>query len=311
MNTLRLHDLEAAARLLKDGQLVAFPTETVYGLGADATSDAAVAAIYAAKERPGFNPLIVHGRDREMLSAFVEFAPLAEKLTEALWPGSLTIVLKRKANCPISLLVSAGLDTIAVRVPNHALAQSLLAATDLPIAAPSANRSSEVSPTTAGHVLASLNGRIAAVLDGGACTVGIESTVVDLSTDTPTLLRPGGEAVETIESIIGPLARPFKDPEAPKSPGMLARHYAPGCPVRLNASDKREGEAYLAFGPTSVDFTLNLSERSDTVEAASNLFAMLRALDRPEFTGIAVAPIPGHKLGLAINDRLKRAATQE
>jgi len=311
MNTERLTDLEAAASLLREGELVAFPTETVYGLGANATSDDAVAAIFAAKQRPDFNPLIVHGRDREMLSAFVEFTPLANKLADTFWPGSLTLVLKRKADCPISLLVSAGLDTIAVRVPNHSLAQSLLSAANLPIAAPSANSSGEVSPTTADHVVTSLSGRIAAVLDGGSCTVGIESTVVDLSTEKPTLLRPGGVAVEALEAVCGPLARPQKDPEAPRSPGMLARHYAPGRPVRLNAVDKRAGEAHLAFGASDVDFTLNLSPTGDTVEAAANLFAMLRALDRPEFSGIAIAPIPNDGLGLAINDRLKRAATPE
>jgi len=300
-----------AAKLICDGALVAFPTETVYGLGGNATDDQAVAKIYEAKNRPDFNPLIVHGADKAMLEAFVEFTPMAEKLAEAFWPGALTLVLKRKADAPLSLLVSAGLDTVAVRVPDHPLAQSLIAEAGCPIAAPSANLSGTISPTRAEHVLESLNGRIAAVLDGGACSLGIESTVVDCSTNTPTLLRPGGLESEKIESVSGPLAHPEKDPEAPRSPGMLARHYAPNRPVGLNRTSFEKHEVILGFGPSAPDSALNLSESGNLVEAAANLFAMLHQLDQGDAKAIAVMPIPETGLGIAINDRLKRAATPE
>ncbi|MCW9033640.1 MAG: L-threonylcarbamoyladenylate synthase [Rhodospirillales bacterium] len=315
METLRLTDnaqsIKKASALINQEALVAFPTETVYGLGADARSDEAVAKIFEAKSRPQFNPLIVHGQSKEFLSNFVEFTPLANKLAQAFWPGSLTLVLKRKVDCPISLLVSAGLDSIAVRVPDHPLAQNLLRQSQCPIAAPSANRSGEVSPTSAEHVLGSLESRIAAVLDGGSCRVGIESTVVDLSSDKVTLLRPGGVAAEDIEAVIGPLARPSEDPTAPKSPGMLARHYAPNRPVCLNSSNFKEGDGILGFGPKAPKECLNLSPKGDLVEAAANLFAMMRQLDKPKFDRIAVMPIPNHGLGEAINDRLKRAATPQ
>jgi len=315
MDTRRLDASEEgiaeAARLIAAGELAAFPTETVYGLGGDATNDQAVAKIYAAKNRPDFNPLIVHGSGKAMLEAFVTFTSLAEKLAAAFWPGALTLVLKRKPDAPLSLLVSAGLDTVAVRVPDHPLAQALIEKAGRPIAAPSANLSTTISPTSADHVLDSLKGRIAAVLDGGPCAVGIESTVVDLTGERPTLLRPGGLEAERIEEITGPLARPEKDPQAPRSPGMMARHYAPNKPVGLNKTSFLDQEAILGFGPTAPERALNLSPSGDLIEAAANLFAMLRQLDQGNWKAIAVMPIPETGLGLAINDRLKRAATPQ
>ncbi len=295
--------------MIRQGRLVAFSTETVYGLGADATNDDAIAGIYEAKGRPRFNPLIIHFADVEAVASAVNFDDRAAKLARAFWPGALTLVLKRNADCPISLLASAGLDTLAVRVPNHPLAHALIAAANTPIAAPSANRSGEISPTKAGHVLESLGDRVDAVLDGGACAVGLESTVVDVSTDTPTLLRPGGIAREDLEAVIGPLALSDGRDGALRSPGMLSRHYAPSIPIRLNAEEAEPGEALLAFGLDAHDAQANLSPTGDLKEAAANLFAMLRQLDQPEFEGIAVARIPDTGLGVAINDRLKRAAT--
>ncbi len=300
--------LSEAARLLGEGKLVAFPTETVYGLGADATNDQAVAAIFAAKDRPAFNPLIVHIPDLAAAEALVEFDTRASTLAARLWPGPLTLVLKRRRDCPVSLLASAGLETLAVRIPAHELAHTLLETVGCPIAAPSANRSEEVSPTRATHVLQSLGGRIDAVLDGGPCQVGLESTVLDLSGPMATLLRPGGVPAEDIEAVTGPLAEAGKD-APPKSPGLLSRHYAPRTPLRMNARTPAEGEALLAFGPdTSADTTRNLSPDGDLTEAAANLFAVLRELDEGGFTGIAVRPIPEDGLGRAINDRLRRAA---
>jgi len=299
--------IERAAALLRQGRLVAFPTETVYGLGADATNDEAVAAIYAAKNRPDFNPLIVHFTDIEAAADAVVFDDRAKRIAEAFWPGALTLVLPRKSGCRVSLLTSAGLDTLAVRVPSQPVAQALFKATARPVAAPSANRSFSVSPTTAQHVTQDLAGRINMILDGGPCPVGLESTVLDLSTPLPTLLRPGGIPTEDIEAVTGPLAAAGKG--APKSPGMLSRHYAPNRPVRLNATAPRDGEAFLAFGPSTGPATMNLSENGNLGEAAASFFAMMRALDSDEFNGIAVAPIPEEGLGRAINDRLRRAAT--
>lgn len=298
--------IEEAAQVLKRGGLVAFPTETVYGLGADATNDRAIAAIFAAKGRPHFNPLIVHFRDVEAAAATVVFDHRARALADAFWPGPLTLVLPRHAACPISLLASAGLETLAVRVPSQPVARRFLAAAGCPVAAPSANRSSSISPTTAHHVAADLDGRIDVILDGGPCPVGLESTVVDLSTERPALLRPGGLAVEAIEAVIGPLAAPGAG--VLKSPGMLSRHYAPDRPMRLNAASAAPGEALLGFGPTAIGATRNLSPGGDLKEAAANLFAMMRELDRDGFSAIAVSPIPLTGLGLAINDRLQRAA---
>ena len=303
-----------AAALLRDGALVAFGTETVYGLGADATNAGAVAGIFAAKGRPRFNPLICHYPDTA--AAFAQVVPneAARILAGAFWPGPLTLVLPRAPECPVALLTGAGLDTLAVRGPAHPVALDLLRATGRPVAAPSANRSGQVSPTTAQHVLDGLGGRIAAVLDSGPCPVGVESTVLDLSGDQPRLLRPGGVPAEAIEALVGRVVRGAPIGEGPRSPGMLASHYAPALPVRLNAADAAKDEALLAFGPvppgTRLAFTL--SEAGDLTEAAARLFAGLRWLDaeaqRLGFRRIAAMPVPGHGLGAAINDRLQRAA---
>lgn len=299
--------LTEAGAMLRDGRLVAFPTETVYGLGGDATNDRAVAAIFEAKGRPSFNPLIVHVADAFEAEALVAVNPRARAMMARFWPGPLTLVLPRAKDSPVSLLASAGLDTIAVRLPDHAVARALIKVAGRPIAAPSANRSGAISPTLAGHVAESLGTRIGLIVDGGPCRVGVESTVLDLSGERPALLRPGGVAAEDLEAALGaPLVRPTDHPDAPKSPGMLASHYAPGLPVRLNVTAARPDEAMLALG--GIPGTLNLSPSGDLEEAAANLFAMLRALDRPGYTAIAVAPIPEHGLGLAINDRLRRAA---
>ncbi|MBF0305556.1 MAG: threonylcarbamoyl-AMP synthase [Alphaproteobacteria bacterium] len=293
-------------RLIAEGRLVAFPTETVYGLGADALSDKAVAAIFAAKRRPSFNPLIVHVADIEAASALAVVDRRAREVASRFWPGPLTLVLPRRAESPVSKLAGAGLDTVALRSPAHPVAQALLAAAGRPVAAPSANRSGEVSPTLAAHVAASLGGDVALILDGGPCRVGVESTVLDLSGPRPAILRPGGVTREALEAVLGPVAV-TGDPMVISSPGQLESHYAPGLPVRLNALERRPGEAFLGFGATP-DADLDLSPSGDPVEAAANLFAMLRALDRPGFRGIAVAPIPERGLGVAINDRLRRAA---
>jgi L-threonylcarbamoyladenylate synthase len=305
-------NIAAAADTLRAGGLVAFPTETVYGLGADATNGDAIASVFAAKDRPTFNPLIVHVLDADAARDIVIFNAVADQLAEAFWPGALTLVLPRRDD-RVSLLVSAGLDTLAVRAPNHPVAQALLAEAALPIAAPSANLSGRISPTAAGHVVFSLPGTQdagpAMILDGGPCRVGVESTVVDLSGDAPTLLRPGGVAAEDIEALIGPLARPSaSDITVKKSPGMMDRHYAPDLALRLNATEARGGEALLAFGPNAPDEAMNLSPTGDLEEAAANLFAMIRSLDGPPFTGIAVMAVPDVGLGRAINDRLARAA---
>lgn len=304
--------LHHAAARLRGGELVAFPTETVYGLGGDATSDESVAAIFAVKGRPRFNPLIVHLSRADQAERLAQIDSRAALLMQRFWPGPLSLVLRRAPRCPISLLASAGLDTLALRVPAHPLALELLRAVGRPIAAPSANRSGRVSPTTADHVLSELDGRIAAVLDGGPCRIGLESTVVDLTGKTPLLLRPGGIATEELETLLGPLAAPRPE-DAPRAPGMLASHYAPSLPLRLNATHVDAAEALLAFGPDALSGAADirwLSKDGDVEEAAANLFAMLRALDRADFTAIAVMPIPERGLGRAINDRLRRAATR-
>ncbi|SEH38326.1 L-threonylcarbamoyladenylate synthase [Magnetospirillum fulvum] len=302
--------LAEAADLLAQGGLVAFPTETVYGLGGDATRESAVAAIFAAKGRPSFNPLISHVASAEAAAALVEFGPLAQALAARFWPGPLTLVLRRRSDSPISLLATAGLDSIAVRVPDHPVALALIRAFGRPLAAPSANRSGAVSPTTAAHVAQSLGDKVGMILDGGPCRVGVESTVLDLTGAVPVLLRPGGIGLDALEAVLGlrPLCpRPdHASSSTPRAPGMLSSHYAPALPVRLEAAEAAPGEALLGFGPGAA--TLNLSPGGDPTEAAANLFAMLRALDRPDFTGIAVRPIPDAGLGLAINDRLRRAA---
>jgi L-threonylcarbamoyladenylate synthase len=306
--------IEAAARLIREGELVAFPTETVYGLGGDATNEGAVAKIFEAKGRPQFNPLISHVLDAAEAKKLVRWSALADKLVERFWPGPLTLVLPRAKDSPISLLATAGLDSVAVRSPAHFMARDLIRAAGRPIAAPSANRSGAVSPTRAEHVAESLGGAVRMILDGGPCTVGLESTVLDLSTSTPTLLRPGGATREAIEAVIGPVAMSGAVPTgdaARKSPGQLESHYAPARPVRLNAKAGAPDEALLAFGPDppgGARQTLNLSPTGDLAEAAANLFAHLRALDRPENKRIAIMAVPDKGLGLAINDRLRRAA---
>jgi L-threonylcarbamoyladenylate synthase len=306
-----------AASILRAGGLVAFGTETVYGLGGDATNARAVAAIFAAKERPRFNPLICHYPDAEAAFRGVVADRRAVTLAHALWPGPLTLVLPRRPDCPVALLTAAGLDTLAVRVPAHATALRLLRDVGCPVAAPSANRSGQVSPTTARHVLEELDGRIDAVLDSGPCAVGVESTVLDLSGPTACLLRPGGAPVEAIEALIGPVTRGLP-PAAPgaglRSPGLLASHYAPSLPVRLDADSVTAEEALLAFGPAlaGAGAVFPLSPSRDLAEAASRLFEGLRRLDAQGralgLRRIAVMTLPETGLGLAINDRLRRAA---
>jgi L-threonylcarbamoyladenylate synthase len=306
-----------AARTLAAGGLVAFPTETVYGLGADATDGTAIARLYAAKGRPSFNPLIAHVASIEAAHALASFDRDAVRLAAAFWPGPLTLVLPKAAGCPVSELATAGLDSIAVRMPDHQVAREILRALGRPVVAPSANRSGHVSPTTAAHVLADMRGRIDLILDGGPAPVGVESTII-ACLDRPTLLRPGGLPRAEIEATLGhPLADAppgAVDPEAPLAPGLLASHYAPKARLRLNAADVRPGEALLAFGPELVPGSdaavrmLNLSKTADVVEAAANLFSHLRALDALGPAAIAVMPVPHDDLGEAINDRLARAA---
>ena len=298
--------IRAAVSLLRDGGLVALPTETVYGLAADATSGAAVAALYAAKGRPKFNPLISHVTGLEMAESLARFNPLSCKLAEAFWPGPLTLVLPRTPDCPISELAGAGLETLAVRAPAHPVAQALIKAFGGPLVAPSANPSGGVSPTQARHVAEGLGEHIGMILDGGPCKIGVESTVIGFDGDKPLLLRKGGLARENIEAITGPLAVP--DAASPKaSPGMLKSHYAPRARLRLQAVSPEQGEAFLGFS-TSKNADLNLSPDGNLLEAAANLFAFLRQLDASGVSGIAVAPIPDEGLGEAINDRLQRAA---
>ncbi|MEE2525237.1 L-threonylcarbamoyladenylate synthase [Hyphobacterium sp. HN65] len=298
--------LDKAVQTLSDGGLVAIPTETVYGLAADATNGTAVAALYAAKGRPAFNPLISHVSGLAMAEQLAEFTPLARQLAQRFWPGPLTLVLPRKPDCPVSELASAGLDTIALRCPGHDMARELISRFGKPLVAPSANPSGGVSPTTPLHVADGLGEKIQLILDGGPCRVGVESTVVGFDGETPLLLRKGGLARSDIEAITGPLAKP---PEgSPKaSPGMLKSHYAPQAPLRLNATTAYDGETLLGFGKVR-GTDLSLSPDGDLAEAAANLFAYLRKLDKPGIRRIAVAPIPDEGLGEAINDRLQRAA---
>ncbi|WP_439155508.1 L-threonylcarbamoyladenylate synthase [Yoonia sp.] len=294
-----------AAAVLRDGGLVSFPTETVYGLGADARKDRAVAGIFAAKGRPSFNPLIVHLPDMAAAEKYCVFNDDATRLADAFWPGALTLVLPLRPDAGISRLVTAGLDTLAVRVPDHPVAQRLLRAFGGPVAAPSANPSGRISPTTAAHVSAGLGNKINALVDGGPCSVGLESTIVSC-VGRPALLRAGGIPTEALETCLGaPLALP-DDPETPQSPGQLASHYAPLGTVRLNATEAQSGEVLLGFGPVSAD--LNLSPTGDLTEAAAKLFDYLHRLDLMGATRIAVSPIPDRGLGRAINDRLRRAA---
>jgi len=311
--------VERAAQTLAAGGLVAFPTETVYGLGADATNAAAVARLYDAKGRPSFNPLIAHVAETAAARPLARFNQAAERLALAFWPGPLTLVLPKLANCPVAELATAGLDTIAIRVPSHPIARAILIALGRPVVAPSANRSGHVSPTTAQHVLADLRGRIELIVDGGPTPMGLESTIV-ACLDRPVLLRPGALPRADIERLL-PLteaphsaASPAHVDEIPIAPGALASHYAPQARLRLNARRVEAHEALLAFGPMPVAdaeqavAALNLSPRGDLIEAAANLFSHLRALDASGAATIAVMPVPRAGLGEAINDRLQRAA---
>jgi L-threonylcarbamoyladenylate synthase len=299
-----------AAEILARGGILGMPTETVYGLAADATNEKAIAEIYAVKNRPEFNPLIVHVLDTEMAKNYVVWNAYAEKLASAFWPGPLTLVLPRTVGSPVSLLATAGLDSIAVRSPSHSVARDILAALGKGIAAPSANRSGRISPTTAAHVVEELGDAIYCVIDGGACAVGIESTVISLLGNSPVLLRSGSITPEDLEAVLQEKIQVSAD-EKILSPGQMLSHYSPSIAVRLNVKDPKPDEALIAFGnkiPFGAKKTLNLSNRGDLKEAAANLFATMRALDSPEFSGIAVMPIPDSGIGIAINDRLKRAA---
>lgn len=307
--------ISQAAAFLRRGALVAFPTETVYGLGADATNARAVAAIFEAKGRPRFNPLIMHVPSLEAVSALGRLTETGRRLAIAFWPGPLTLVLSKAPGCLVVDLATAGLDTIAVRIPAHPIGRALLEAAGVPIAAPSANRSGHVSPTTAAHVDADLGDRVSMILDGGATPVGLESTVVDVTGNTAVILRLGGIAREDIARVLGSsVALAGDENVAPSSPGMLARHYATATRLRLDALDVRDGEALLAFGdkaPAHAGPMINLSPSGDLAEAAASLFAALRTLDAAAATAIAVMPIPAYGLGEAINDRLRRAARPE
>lgn len=312
---------EAAARL-KSGELVCFATETVYGLGANAQDGKAVARIFSAKNRPTFNPLIVHVTDKKEAEKYVVMNDRARALAAAFWPGPLTMVLPRHPEGRISDLVTAGLNTIAIRVPAHPVAQALLRVASVPVCAPSANASGEPSATTPQHVIESLGDRVPYILAGGACRVGLESTVLDLTDDVPRILRPGAITADDLEPYIGAVIYDSGDHDKPRSPGQLLKHYAPSIPVRLNAVDVVPGEALLSFGPITFmgikgggaasslpdGQHYSLSETGDLYEAAANLFSGLRALDRPFFKGIAVMNIPDRGVGMAINDRLRRAA---
>lgn len=313
-----------AAAILKDGGLVGMPTETVYGLAANACDGVAVAKIFEAKGRPQFNPLIVHVNDIDEVRSFAELGTQDEIIAQKFWPGALTLILKRKEGCALSDLVSAGLPTVAVRIPSHKGARALIKACGFPIAAPSANKSGSLSPTTPAHVAQSLGDAVDLILADGACAVGLESTVVDCTGDRPYVLRPGGVTAEYLSEALGEevgysLGGNGQDV---KSPGQLLKHYAPSIPVRLNAIDLEEGEALLSFGGIKFmgvkggraasnlpdDMMQHLSKEGDLYEAAANLFAMMRALDKPEHKAIAVMNIPDNGIGVAINDRLKRAA---
>jgi L-threonylcarbamoyladenylate synthase len=305
-----------AAEILRAGGLVGFPTETVYGLGGDARNGRAVARIFEAKGRPHFNPLIVHVPDLETAQTFAVFSDLALKLAAAFWPGPLTMVLPLRDEAGLSPLVTAGLDTVAIRVPAHPTARALLRAFGGPLAAPSANPSGRISPTRADHVLAGLSGRIEAVLNDGPCAVGVESTIIGLA-GAPALLRPGGVPQEALEAALGlPLAtlpNPAGAAEKPTAPGQLASHYAPEAQVRLNATTPQADEVWIGFGPACATADLSLSPSGDLVEAAAALFHTLRLADdlaktKGKSGRIAFAPIPEAGLGRAINDRLRRAA---
>ncbi len=300
--------ISKAAQLLREGKLVALPTETVYGLGADATNDKAVARIFAAKQRPQFNPLISHVANVEAAFRLGQFSADAEKLATALWPGPVTIVVERRKACPISLLCSAGLSTVALRVPNHPLTLEVLRDVNLPIAAPSANLSGRISPTTADHVRAALGNTVDMIVDGGPCGVGVESTVVRFTDDGPYLLRSGGVTKEALEAVLDrQVMTPTRYRPELHSPGLLESHYAPQAPLRLDAAAPEFGEVYIGFGPYAYG-PWTLSAAGNLQEAAANLFKVLHSVDDSLPERIAVAPIPMTGLGEAINDRLRRAA---
>ena len=317
-----LKAITEAAEYITEGKLVAFPTETVYGLGANALDDKAVRKIFEAKGRPTFNPLIVHVPDLESAQELAEFNEIARSVADKFWPGSLTMILPRRKDSSVSEICTAGLDTIALRVPSHPAAQDLLRRAEVPIAAPSANRSGEPSPTAPIHVKDSLGDNVDFILAAGKCTVGLESTVLDVSVNPPVILRSGGVTKENLQQIIPDIEYISETTSTPKSPGQTLKHYAPSVPVRLNAIDLEEGEALLAFGSTKFigvktggsaaslpeSQIRNLSENGDLEEAASHLFAYLRELDQPQHKAIAVMNIPEKGIGVAINDRLYRAA---
>ncbi len=300
--------LDDAAKLLREGALVALPTETVYGLAADGQNARAVAEIFAVKGRPEFNPLIAHLRDKQQADYYVRITPMAEHLMDHFWPGPLTLVLQKKSDFTMAPLASAGLDTLAVRAPLSPVAQDLLQRLDHPFVAPSANLSGRLSPTMATHVFDQLGGDIPLILDDGPCAVGLESTIIRADGDQPILLRAGGVPLEAIEALVGPVVdATTKEAKAPHAPGLLANHYAPKAQLRINALAPQADEAFLAFGPCEGD--LNLSPDRDLIEAAANLFNHLHQLDA-QHDKIAVAPIPTEGLGRAINDRLNRAVNQ-
>lgn len=317
--------IKEAAKLLRSGAIVAFPTETVYGLGANALDGVAAARIFEVKGRPGFNPLIVHVPDAEAAARYVDMDQRARQVAAHFWPGPLTLILPRRTDCPVSELCSAGLPTLAIRVPAEKTAQALLKQAGIPVAAPSANKSGRLSPTTPAHVADQLGDDVAMILAGGACEIGLESTVLDLSGRDPVILRPGGVTAEEIGGALGVGVKVIDEAgNQPKSPGLLLKHYAPSVPVRLNAVDVKKGEALLSFGNDRFmgmegggfardmpgESYRNLSEDGDLYEAAANLFRMLHDLDRPAHKAIAVMAVPETGVGVAINDRLKRAAQQ-
>lgn len=311
---MNISQLEKAAYLLRQNHLVAIPTETVYGLAANAFSDQAVAKIYSLKNRPHFNPLIIHCKDLKMAQEIGVFNDNAFKLAKAFWPGPLTIILPLTPNAPVSQLATTGLKTVALRVPAHPIALKILELARIPLAAPSANPSESISPTSAFHVEKAFKNTdgLSMIIDGGACEVGLESTIIDLSGKNPALLRPGKITGEDISCFIGELSYNEFDTDHPKAPGQLKRHYAPSIPLKMNVQEVNERQALLAFGPSptlGAKKTLNLSPTANFIEAAANLFAMLHELDSPEFDSIAVMPIPQEGIGLAINDRLSRAAS--
>lgn len=309
--------IDEAATLIKAGECVAIPTETVYGLAADACNGEAVAKIYDIKGRPSFNPLISHFDSLSMLQDYVDLNDTALALAAAFWPGPMTLIVKRSENCKISEIVTAGLDTIAVRVPAHKTAQKIIRASGTPLAAPSANASGEVSPTAATHVQDSLGSKVKLIVADGSAKIGLESTVIDVTGAEAIILRPGSITAEDCADVLGySVIIDLGDTDTPKSPGQLLKHYAPSTPVRLKSYDLKEGESLLAFGSTKFmpvsrlpdTHILNLSETGDLYEAASNLFGYLRKLDKLNATAIAVMDIPNQGVGIAINDRLKRAA---